>query len=132
MTDIGAAVGRAQLAAFEGMQARRHEIANAYERGLSPAVTTPYVSPDARHGYHLYTIRCQDRERVIRALAEEDIGYGIWYETPVHLMPEYRDGGAVLPETESAAREVLALPIRPDLTDEEVETIMGAVNRGVA
>ncbi len=131
MTDVAAAIGRAQLSASREMQLHRSRIASIYDRELTERVTTPYVAPGCTHGYHQYTIRTGDRDEAVRALVEAGVGHAVYYPTPVHLTDSYRDMGVVLPDTETAANEVLSLPVRPDLTSEEQETVIAAVNRGV-
>lgn len=131
MTDVEAAIGRVQLARLPSIQAARHAIAVRYDRELDPAVTTPYVAPEATHAYHQYTIRVPDRDRVVEALREAGVGFGIYYKTPVHLTETYDDGGARLPDTETVAAEILSLPVRPDLTESEQDRVIGAVNGGV-
>jgi dTDP-4-amino-4,6-dideoxygalactose transaminase len=131
MTDIAAAIGRVQLGRLDESQARRQGLAARYDRELSDRITTPYVAPEAVHGYHQYTIRIQERRKLIRHLEERRIGYGIYYPVPIHLSQTYVDQPVHLPDTESASKEVLSLPIRPDLTEQEQAIVIEAVNRGV-
>lgn len=128
MTDISAAIGRVQLRRLHEMQQRREQIAASYDRSLMGSITTPYVAPDASHGYHLYTVRSPHRSRLSSSLEDHGVGYGIYYDQPCHLRDEHLDARATLPQTEAAAEEVLSLPIRPDLTDDEVEAVIAAVN----
>ena len=131
MTDIAAAIGRVQLGRLDEFQARRHGLAAVYDRELSDRITTPYVAPEAVHGYHQYTIRIPERRKLIRHLEEHGIGYGIYYPVPIHLSQTYVDQPVHLPDTESASKEVLSLPIRSDLTEQEQAIVIEAMNRGV-
>lgn len=130
MTDIQAAIGRVQLAKLDELQSARHRLAAVYERLITSEVTTPYVAPEAVHGYHQYTIRVSNREAVGERLRSASVGYGIYYPVPIHLTETYNIDRVVLPDTEQAAKEVISLPIRPDLTDEEQQTVIQAVNGG--
>jgi dTDP-4-amino-4,6-dideoxygalactose transaminase len=128
MTDLQAAIGRAQLSKIDRLQAARDRLAAVYERSLGPEVTTPYVAPEAKHGYHQYTIRTQEREGLISRLVTAGVGYGVYYPTPIHLSDTYVGEGERLPDTEAVSKEVLSLPIRPDLTHREQMTVISAVN----
>ena len=90
----------------------------------------PYRDPRARHVFHQYVVRAQRRDELRAFLAEHGIGSEIYYPIPLHLQSccaylGYREGD--LPESERAAKEVLALPMFPELREDEqrrvVETI---------
>ena len=92
--------------------------------------------PWARHVYHVYTLRAasrnEDRDGLQAALASEGIQTAIHYGTPVHLQPAFADLGYAagsLPQSEAAAREVLSLPIYPELSEESVHTVCRAVKK---
>ncbi len=93
----------------------------------------PPVSPKAVHVYHQYTIRVpEDRDGVAKALREEHgVGTGVYYPIPNHRLPSYRQT-LDLPATEQAALQVLSLPVHPSLTDDDLATIVTAVNSVVA
>ncbi|HEX6946691.1 MAG TPA: DegT/DnrJ/EryC1/StrS family aminotransferase [Acidimicrobiia bacterium] len=132
MTDIAAAIGRVQLSRLDEIQSARRRLAAEYDRRLDSRVTTPYVAPEAVHGWHQYTVRVPDRDTLVELAAERGVGTAVYYPVPVHLTETYQDIGPSLPETEAAAREVLSLPIRPDLTEEEQDAVIDAVNGGLA
>jgi dTDP-4-amino-4,6-dideoxygalactose transaminase len=131
MTDLEAAIGRVQLGRLDEFQTRRHQIAAAYDNGLDGSLTTPHVAPEALHGYHQYTIRAPRRADLIEHLRRHGIGAGVYYPVPVHLTETYRHPAVRLPDTETAAAEVLSLPIRPDLTAAELTSIIETVNGGM-
>jgi dTDP-4-amino-4,6-dideoxygalactose transaminase len=83
------------------------------------------------HVYHQYVVRTGERDVLKARLKEQGIGTLIHYPVPVHLQPAYRNRVIVvsggLPETERAAREVLSLPMFPQLTDEQVEIVCQAI-----
>jgi perosamine synthetase len=82
--------------------------------------------------YHQYTIRSERRDAIIASCQEHEVGYGIYYPIPCHRQQAFRNGTVPeLPETDRAAAEVLSLPIRPDLTEDEIERVVDAVTKGV-
>jgi perosamine synthetase len=131
MTDMAAAIGRVQLTRLSEIQAARTRLASEYDRRLDGSISTPHVAAEATHGWHQYTIRVPDRDAVARHASAAGVGTAIYYPTPVHMMETY-EGSPALPETEAAAREVLSLPMRPDLTEEEQDAVIDAINRGLA
>lgn len=132
MTDISAAIGRVQLSKVEGWNERRRSIADVYDLHLPSAVRTPITAPGTQHVYHQYTIRSERRNHFVSVCEEAGIGYGIYYPIPCHRQPAFvaYSEKASLPETESAADQVLSIPIRPDLTDREVEQVVDAITVG--
>jgi dTDP-4-amino-4,6-dideoxygalactose transaminase len=85
--------------------------------------------------YHQYTIRTARREQVVQELAAAGVQTGVHYPTPIHLQPAYRDaryGEGSLPAAEQAAREVLSLPMYPELRREQVEQVCAALAGVVA
>ena len=129
MTDIHAAIGRVQLSKLAGWTQRRQEIAARYDAELL-GVKTPTVADGAVHVYHQYTIRvAEDRDGFATALASEGVGSGVYYPTPVHLLPSFGLQSLDLPVTATAAREVLSLPVYPALTDDEVDQVIAGVNK---
>lgn len=129
MTDIHAAIGRVQLAKLAGWTARRESIAARYDAELT-GVTVPPVAEGAVHVYHQYTVRVPgDRDGFAAALAQRGVGSGVYYPTPVHLLPSFGLTALDLPVTAQAAAEVLSLPVHPALSDDDVDTVIGAVNQ---
>ena len=127
MTDIHAAIGRVQLGKLAGWTARRQQIAARFDAELSGVVTPP-VADGAVHVYHQYTVRVPtDRDGFASALADAGVGSGVYYPTPVHALPSF-GLDLDLPETARAAREVLSLPVHPGLSDDDVDTVIAAVN----
>ncbi|MBR7828509.1 DegT/DnrJ/EryC1/StrS family aminotransferase [Actinospica sp. MGRD01-02] len=128
MTDVGAAVGRVQLAKLDAWTQRRRQIAARYDAELT-SVRTPKVARDAWHVYHQYTITIeQDRDGFRERLAELGVGSGVYYPTPIHRLAPYSFSVADLPVTERAAETVLSLPVYPLLDDEQVGQVIEAVN----
>ena len=131
LTDVAAAVGRAQLIKLPNFTARRRANASWFDARLTGVVTPP-VAAGAGHVYHRYTVRVPgngrpDRDAFARALAGLGVGSAAPYPTPVHRLPAYRRS-LYLPETELAAAQTLALPVHPSLGRVEVNSIVAACN----
>jgi perosamine synthetase len=128
MTDIHAAIGRAQLAKLPGWTQQRQQNAKFLDANLC-GVVIPSVTDGAVHVYHQYTIRIpDDRDDFARALADEHgVGTGVYYPVPSHRLPSF-ERTLDLPETERAAREVLSLPVHPALSADDLAAIATAVN----
>ncbi|HET8960448.1 DegT/DnrJ/EryC1/StrS family aminotransferase [Nocardioides sp.] len=127
MTDIAAAIGRVQLDRLTLWNAARDAVAKRYDQELR-GVGTPAVAPGVTHAYHQYTIRTAHRELLRAHLQDHGVGAEVYYPVPIHRLPAY-DAGARLDHTELAAREVLSLPIRPTLTDDDVSHVIATVNQ---
>jgi perosamine synthetase len=132
MTDLAAAIGRVQLTRLPGWVERRRANAAYLSERLAGVVATPRVHPEAAHAFHQYTVRCPDRSRLLSALQTAGVGFGIYYPMGCHRQPAFADAGADLPETERASAEVVSLPVRPDLTEEELAAVVAAVIAGAA
>ena len=127
MTDIHAAIGIVQLARLHAWNQRRRVIAAFYDRHLE-GVTTPVVRDGARHVYHQYTVMVEsDRDAFAADLAQRGVGTGVYYPTPVHELPSF-GLDLDLPVTRHCADHVLSWPVHPGLTDEDVATVVEAVN----
>lgn len=131
MTDIHAAIGRVQLTKVDAWTARRQAHAAFLDAHLRGVVIPP-VADGAVHVYHQYTIRvADDRDGFVRALKEEhQVGSGVYYPIPNHRLPSLAPyaPGLDLPVTESAAREVVSLPVHPSLTQVDLDRIVAAVD----
>lgn len=126
---IQGAVLRVKLPYLEDWTEARRAHAAFYNRHLSPAYATPEVAPDRRHVYHVYALRHADREALAAHFASAGIGTNIHYPIPVHLQPAYADLGykqGDFPQAERAAREVLSLPMYPELTLGQQEEVIDA------
>jgi len=128
MTDIHAAIGRVQLRKLAGWTAKRQANAAFLTENLNGVVCPP-TAPGAVHVFHQYTIRVvgHDRDAFALELTRRGIGNGVYYPTPIHRLPSFRLD-VDLPQTERVAREVLSLPIYPSLTQNELDSIVEAVN----
>jgi dTDP-4-amino-4,6-dideoxygalactose transaminase len=134
LDELQAAVLRVRLPLLDGMNARRAAIAARYDAVLAEtSLSSPARRADAEHVFHQYVIRSQQRDDLAAKLKDEGVGTGIHYPMPVHLQPAYLNRVAVGParctETEAAAREVLSLPMFPELSDEQVERVCAALRK---
>lgn len=137
LDEIQAAILRVRLTMLEAENQRRREIAAIYDSGLAGLpLQLPARRSDATHVFHQYVVRTPHREALQRALRERGIGTNIHYPVPVHLQPAYRGRVAIGPsglaETERAAREVLSLPMFPQLTEEQVSRVVSGVRAACA
>jgi dTDP-4-amino-4,6-dideoxygalactose transaminase len=134
MTDIAAAIGLAQLPKLAGYNQRRRAVATRYDAELR-GVIGPWVRPGVTHVYHQYTIRVAERDAFAERLRERGVGSAIYYPIPVHRQKPFLAlgyGAERYPVTERLTDEVLSIPVHPGLTDDEVATVIGAVNETAA
>jgi dTDP-4-amino-4,6-dideoxygalactose transaminase len=128
---IQGAVLRVKLRYLDEWTEGRRRAAAQYNSLLADTgIPTPNAADYQRHVYHVYAIRTNDREGWQKALNDAGIQSGIHYPFPVHLLPAYEDLGykaGDFPHAERAADEVLSLPMFPELTSEQVETVVCAV-----
>lgn len=135
MTDIQAALGASQMERLHPFVARRHAIADRYDRLLAPlAVRTPVRAPGNYSGLHLYPIQLEDagrRAAVFDGMRAAGIGVNVLY-IPIHTQPYYLARGFAagdFPNAEDYYARMLALPMFPDLSeaqqDRVVETLAG-------
>lgn len=130
LDELQAAILRVKLRHLDADNDRRRKIASMYNERLYDCVTMPIESLDTQHVYHLYVIRHPQRDDLAKYLRDQDIGTAIHYPVPIHLQPAYRgrlgDAGT-LPATEKAAKEILSLPMYPELGESAVATVARAI-----
>ena len=132
LDELQAAILSVKLPHLDGQNRRRAEIAAIYTNVLgSERLRPPVARAGADHVFHLYVVRSTDRNEIQAALKMAGIGTGIHYPVPVHLQPAYADrislGAGGCPATEAAAGEILSLPMYPELSDADVETVCAAL-----
>jgi len=137
MDGIQAAVLSVKLKQLERGNSLRRAHALQYSRifGGMDGVITPFEAPNARHVYHIYAIRVQDREQLMWLLKEKGIQCGVHYPVPIHLQTAYESLGyknGAFPISEEIAREFISLPMFPELTREQVEMVALSVKEAVA
>jgi dTDP-4-amino-4,6-dideoxygalactose transaminase len=134
---LQAAVLSVKLPKLDEWSAARGRHAACYEtefasRGLSEAIVTPTTSAECSHVWNQYTVRVSDgrRDALQKYLADRKIGSAIYYPVPLHLQKCFASLGyepGSLPVTEQACREVLSLPVYPELTVAEQESVVDAI-----
>jgi dTDP-4-amino-4,6-dideoxygalactose transaminase len=125
MTDIGAAIGRVQLRRLQDWNAERRRNAAWLDEHLV-GVLTPAVRPEVEHVYHQYTVRSADRDALLERLRESEVGFGIYYPSPIPRTAPYEQQ-TDLPVTQRLCEEVVSLPVRPGLSCRELEAVAAAV-----
>ena len=134
MDGIQGAILRVKLRHLDAWTAARRAHAVRYSSLLSnlDTVETPVEVAYRRHVYHIYAVRCRDRDGLHRSLEAEGIQSGLHYPIPVHLQKAHEDLGyraGDFPVSEAAARSVLSLPIYPEMTARQVEQVVAAVEQ---
>jgi dTDP-4-amino-4,6-dideoxygalactose transaminase len=143
---LQAAVLEVKLRHVEAGNARRRQIATLYDSlfraaslaapaassDIADGIVLPFTDPRATHVFHQYVIRAPRRDQLREHLTELGIGSEIYYPLPLHLQFSlkflgYKPGD--FPHSERAVAEVLALPIYPELRDDEAETVVEAIRR---
>jgi len=131
MEGLQAAILRVKLRHLEPWTEARRAIVAKYNQLLADSqVELPSEMPWARHVYHVYTLRADDRDALQAVLQEKGIQTGIHYPAPVHLQPAYADLGyarLTFPESEKAADQVLSLPLYPEMTDDQIQRVTQAL-----
>ncbi len=140
MTELQAVLGLSQLGRLDDYVAKRHEIAKRYDELLQELpVTCPYQHPDSYSGLHLYVIRLKPDElsvshkAVFESLRAQGIGVNLHY-IPVHTQPYYQNLGFKaegFPEAQAYYREAISLPMYPNLTDDEQDNVVKALQKAL-
>jgi len=140
LSDLHAAIGLVQLQRLQEFTQKRRANASYLNTHIqNPKVITPsqfngkVETNPAGHVWHQYTVRIvnTDRDQAIKSLTNSGIGTGIFYPVPAHQQNHIRElglGDVSLPVTEKMAEQVLSLPVHPQLSQTDLETIVEAVN----
>lgn len=134
ISDLHAAIGLAQIDRLEQFTEKRRANADYLNSHLT-RVITPKVRPGYQHVWHQYTIRLdqgRDRDAAIKMLGEAGIGTGIFYPIPAYRQAHLTANGygsLFLPITECMVKEVISLPVHPQLSQVDLETIVACVNQ---
>jgi len=133
LDELQAAILRVKLAHLDSDNAARQRIASVYDSALAAGPwRLPERRPGATHVFHQYVLRSSERDALLAALRSEGVAAGIHYPMPVHRQRAYAGrirGSDALTETERAAREVLSLPMYPELEEAQVDAVVSAMLR---
>jgi dTDP-4-amino-4,6-dideoxygalactose transaminase len=135
LDEIQAAILREKLKRLDSDNDARRAIAARYTRALatySDRLVLPVERAGVRHVYHLYVVRSAARDELQRQARDAGVGMLVHYPVPIHLQPAYRGrlrGAENLPATERAAKEVLSLPMYPELAEADVTAVIDVVTR---
>jgi perosamine synthetase len=137
MTDVQAAIGRAQLRHLESWQVRRAALADRYQASLAlvPGIATPAAPSQGRHAWHLYVVRVgpefgMHRDLLVARLAERGI------DCSVHFIPIHRHryfqmtlgpGGNTYPAADAVFEQIVSLPLYPTLRDDQLDRVCGEI-----
>jgi len=125
-----AVVLSAKLKYLDEYNRNRARIASLYDAGLKDIVITPKPPENGKSCYHQYVVRTEKKDALCDFLSEKGIGTGAFYPVPLHLQKAlrylgYKEGD--MPISEMLSKQTVCLPIFPELTDEEAETVIKAV-----
>jgi dTDP-4-amino-4,6-dideoxygalactose transaminase len=135
LDELQAAILRVKLKYLDVWNNQRISAANKYNEllnDLSDAIKTPYKLPEVKHIYHLYCIESKKREFLMEKLKEYGIATGIYYPVPLHLQKAYANLGykeGDLPVAEEVCRKIFAIPMYPEITDEEINYVSEVLHK---
>ena len=132
LDEFQAAFLRVKLPHLDRMNAERRRIANLYSSGIhNPKVITPIVNDDCVPVWHIYGIRCKERDALEKWLNDREIGTNKHYPIPIHLQDCYKELNipqGALPIAEEISSTELSLPMYYGMTDEQVKYVIDAIN----
>ncbi len=132
LDELQAALLAAKLPHLERMNVERRRVAERYTEGIKNLkVITPFVLSDCIPVWHIYGIRCSERDALEKHLNEKGIGTNKHYPIPMHLQECYRDLGiekGALPIAEEISSTELSIPMYYGMTDEEIQYVIDAIN----
>jgi len=142
MPEISAAIGATQLKKLPGfLQERRKNAQYLTEKlGTLGKLVMPKEPAGRKHAWYLFTPRLRGanagkRNKLVEKLRSRNIAASVYYESPVHMLPFYRDLQSTrrspMPETERACRQVFSLPVHPELKQTELQFIIDSVKRAI-
>lgn len=128
LDEIQAAILRIKLRELDKWNNKRRENARFYNEQLKDTkLVTPFEDKDVKHVYHLYIIQSENRAELVNYLKDNGIATGIYYPVPLHLQKAYKNLGykeGDLPNAEYLSHRTFAIPVFPELTDDEKKYIV--------
>ncbi len=135
LDEMQAVILRAKLKRIDQYNRARRRAAHLYTELMADLpVITPFEDGAGEHVYHQYTLLCDRRDEVMKALQDNQIGCAIYYPVPLHRQNVFKEdyAGVSLPNTEAVAAQCLSLPICSELADETVRTIVAVIRSALA
>ena len=132
LDEVQAAILRVKLPHLDAWIERRRQNAAWYTQNFAGLVQTPLETPGTLHVYHQYTVRVENRDRVQKQLTDAGIQTMVYYPVPLHLQEVHQNLGlkaGTFPHSERAAREVLSLPMFPELHAEQRAAVREALQQ---
>ncbi|WP_160683655.1 DegT/DnrJ/EryC1/StrS family aminotransferase [Clostridium sp. C2-6-12] len=128
---IQAAILRVKLPHIDSWNAKRREISKIYDEKLKDTdLVTPFISEENEPVYHMYIIQSENREAMLNKLKEKGVATGVYYPVPLHLQKVYKNLGykeGDMPVAEYLSHRTFAIPVYPELTEEEVNYIVESI-----
>lgn len=125
---IQAAILAVKIKEIDNWNAKRREIVSLYNEALqNNDLVTPVAKDYNEHVYHMYILQSENREEILRKLKEAGISTGVYYPIPLHLQKVYKDLGykeGDMPVAEYLSHRTFAIPVYPELTQEQVDYII--------
>ena len=111
------------------LRRQRQAIAQAYNEAFAGSrFETPAIPDDRDHVFHQYTLRCDNRDATREAIVAREVACAIYYPVPLHRQKAFADTEQPsLPITEATSERCLSLPIFPEMTEAQIETVVGVV-----
>jgi len=132
LDELQAVVLRTKLKHIDQYNAARRHAAHLYSSLMADLpLTTPYEDGVGVHVYHQYTLLCDRRDEVMKALQDNQIACAVYYPVPLHQQNAFKEdcAGLSLPETESVAARCFSLPICANLSDDTVKQIVDVIRK---
>jgi len=130
LDEIQAAILRVKLPRLDEWNDRRRALAKRYNDALADVLTVPRYKTDEGAIYHLYIVQSEERDKMTKKLGEKGIATGVYYPVPLHLQKAFGDLGyrkGDLPVGEYLSERTFALPMFPEMTEEEQDYIIESV-----
>lgn len=130
LDELQAVILRIKLKRISDFNNGRRRAAHYYSTALKDLVTPPYEDSIGTHVYHQYTALSSNRDAIMKALTDKKIACAVYYPIPLHQQKVFADrfASVALPVTERIASECFSLPIFPELTTEQIDTIVDVIS----
>ena len=132
LDELQAAFLSVKLAHLDRMNDERRRIADMYLQGINnPKIILPTISLDCKPVWHIFGVRCKERDELEKYLEDKGIGTNKHYPTPIHLQKCYEDLNlpeGSLPIAEEISKSELSLPLFYGMTNEQIQYVIDAVN----